>query len=91
MILRYFKNKVEGYKTQDKKASREVDEAKYITLEWCLNRMRGKCEKCNVPFNFEVMKGKLCSNFSCQRLDNSIAHHTDNSTSYCVYCNCSAH
>ena len=63
MIMRCFKNKVEGYKTQDKKASREVDEAKYITLEWCLNRMRGKCEKCNVPFNFEVMKGKLCSNF----------------------------
>ena len=91
MIMRYFKNKVEGYKTQDKKASREVDEAKYITLAWCLNRMRGKCEKCNVPFNFEVMKGKLCSNFSCQRLDNSIAHHIDNSTSYCVYCNCSAH
>ena len=91
MIMRYFKNKIEGYKAQDKKASREIDEAKYITPEWCLNRMRGKCEKCNVPFNFEVVKGKLCSIFSCQRLDNSIAHHIDNSTSYCVYCNCSSH
>ena len=91
MIMRYFKNKIEGYKAQDKKASREIDEAKYITPEWCLNRMRGKCEKCNVPFNFEVKQGKLCSNFSCQRLDNSIAHHIHNSTSFCVYCNCSAH
>ena len=91
MIMRYFKNKIEGYKAQDKKASREIDEAKYITPEWCLNRMRGKCEKCNVPFNFEVKQGKLCSIFSCQRLDNSIAHHIDNSTSFCVYCNCSAH
>ena len=90
-IMRYFKNKIEGYKAQDRRSHREIDEAKYITPEWCLNRMRGKCEKCNVPFNFEVKQGKLCSNFSCQRLDNSIAHHIDNSTSFCVYCNCSAH
>ena len=91
MILRYFRNKVEGYRAQDKRSNRDVDEGKYIDAEWCLRQMRGNCQKCNTPFNFEVKQGKLCSNFSCQRLDNSIAHHTDNSTSFCVYCNVSAH
>ena len=91
MIMRYFKNKVEGYRAQDKRSHREIDESKYIDAAWCLRQMRGKCQKCNTPFNFEVKQGKLCSNFSCQRLDNSIVHHTDNSTSFCVYCNCSAH
>ena len=91
MIMRYFRNKVEGYRAQDKRSNRDVDESKYIDAEWCLRQMRGNCQKCNTPFNFEVKQGKLCSNFSCQRLDNSIAHHTDNSTSFCVYCNVSAH
>ena len=87
MIMRYFKNKVEGYRAQDKRSHREIDESKYIDAEWCLRQMRGNCQKCNTPFSFEVKQGKLCSNFSCQRLDNSIAHHTDNLTSFCVYCN----
>ena len=91
MIMRHFKNKVEGYKTQDRHSHREIDESEYITPEWCLKHTRGKCQKCNTPFNFEIKHGKLCSNFSCQRLDNSIAHHIDNSTPFCVYCNVSAH
>ena len=91
MIMRYFRDKVEGYRAQDKRSNRDVDESKYIDAEWCLRQMRRNCQKCNTPFNFEVKQGKLCSNFSCQRLDNSIAHHTDNSTSFCVYCNVSAH
>ena len=91
MIMRYFKNKVENYKIQDRRAKREINEEEYITAEWCLQQFRTRCQKCNSPFNFETKQGKLCSNFSCQRLDNSIAHHIDNSTSFCVYCNVSAH
>ena len=91
MIMRYFKNKVDNYKAQDKKASREINEEAYITPEWCLQRFKSRCEKCNTPFNFETKQGRLCSNFTCQRLDNSAAHNIDNSTSFCVYCNCSAH
>ena len=91
MIMRYFKKKVEHYKIQDTRAKREINEDEYITPEWCLKQMRGKCEKCNAPFNFDIKGGQLCSNFTCQRLDNSIAHHINNSTSFCVYCNVSAH
>ena len=91
MIMRYFKNKVENYKIQDRRAQREINEEEYISAEWCLSQFRARCQKCNTAFNFETKKGKLCSNFTCQRLDNSIAHHIDNSTSFCVYCNVSAH
>ena len=91
MIMRYFKNKVENYKIQDRRAKREITEEEYISAEWCLSQFRARCQKCNTSFNFETKKGKLCSNFTCQRLDNSIAHHIDNSTSFCVYCNVSAH
>ena len=91
MIMRYFKNKVDNYKIQDRKAGREINEEAYITPEWCLQRFKSRCEKCNTSFNFETKQGRLCSNFTCQRLDNSVAHHIDNSTSFCVYCNCSAH
>ena len=91
MILRYFKNKIEGYKAQDKKASREIDETKYIAPEWCLKMFKSRCEKCNTAFNFETKQGKLCSNFTAQRLCNDYGHHLDNCCAYCFYCNAAAH
>ena len=91
MIMRYFKNKVENYKLQDRRSQRKIREEKYITPEWCLKMFKSRCEKCNTAFNFETKQGKLCSNFTCQRLDSSIAHHIDNSIAFCFYCNVSAH
>ena len=91
MIMRYFKNKVENYKLQDRRSQRKISEEEYITPEWCLKIFKSRCEKCNTAFNFETRQGKLCSNFTCQRLDNSIAHHIENSTAFCSYCNVSAH
>ena len=83
MIMRYFKNKVENYKLQDRRSQRKISEEEYITPEWCLKMFKSTCEKCNTAFNFETKQGKLCSNFTCQRLDSSIAHHIDNSTAFC--------
>ena len=42
MIMRYFKNKIEGYRAQDKKASREIDETKHIAPEWCLKMFKSR-------------------------------------------------
>ena len=91
MIMRYFKNKVENYKLQDRKARREINEEEYITPEWCLKMFKSRCEKCNTSFNFEVKQGKLCSNFTAQRLCNDYGHHLDNCCAYCLWCNVSAH
>ena len=91
MIMRYFKNKVESYKLQDRKAKREIIEKTYITPEWCLKMFKSRCEKCNTSFNFETKQGNLCSNFTAQRLCNLRPHDVDNSCAYCFYCNVSAH
>ena len=91
MIMRYFKNKVENYKLQDRKAVREINEEEYITSEWCLKMFKSRCEKCNTAFNFEVKHGKLCSNFTAQRLCNDYGHHLDNCCAYCLWCNVSSH
>ena len=91
MIMRYFKNKVENYKIQDRRAQREINEEEYISAEWCLSQFRARCQKCNTSFNFETKKGKLCSNFTAQRLCNDTAHEMDNCVAYCFYCNVSAH
>ena len=53
LIVGYFKNKVEGYKKQDKVAGREIDEENYIDEQWCLNHFHGCCAHCGVKFYIE--------------------------------------
>ena len=91
LVINYFKNKVEGYKLQDYKAKREIDEEQFVDEQLCLKHFKGCCAKCGVKFELDTKGGKLSTNFSFQRLDNSIAHHIDNVEPWCVYCNCSAH
>ena len=91
MIMRYFKNKVDNYKLQDRKAKREINEETYTTPEWCLKTFKSRCEKCNTSFNLETKQGKLCSNFTAQRPCNLRPHDVDNCCAYCFYCNVSAH
>ena len=91
MIMRYFRNKVENYKIQDRRAGRDINDEEYITAEWCLSQFTSRCKKCNTSFNFETKKGKLCSNFTAQRLCNDTGHEMDNCCAYCFYCNVSAH
>ena len=91
LVIGYFKNKVEGYKKQDKVAGREIDDENYIDEHWCLNHFHGCCAHCGVKFFIEMKAGKLSTNFTAQRQDNTICHSVDNCIPYCIYCNCSAH
>ena len=59
MFKRYFENKIEGYKNQDRKAGREINEDKYIDVEWCLNRMKGTYQNCNTWFDFKRHHGRI--------------------------------
>ena len=90
LLRRYFQNKIDGYKRQDKKSKREINEENYIDVEWCMSRLKGCCGKCGCKFEIERVKGQISSNFSAQRQDNLHAHTKDNCDSWCVYCNCSA-
>ena len=90
LVMEYFKDKIEKYKYQDRKAKREIDEESYIDLKWCVENFKNSCGKCGVRFDFDKCNGKLSSNFTAQRLENSISHTKDNCVSWCCYCNCSA-
>ena len=90
MIKRYFESKVEGYKGQDMRAMREINDEEYVDMKWCLEKFKGNCEKCNVKFEFKIREGRLSSNFTAQRVLNEQAHYKSNCVPWCRYCNCSA-
>ena len=90
LVINYFKNKVEGYKQQDRVAKREIDEEQYIDENWCLKYFKSCCQNCGIKFNLDTRGGKISSNFTAQRCDNELCHTVENCTAFCVYCNCSA-
>ena len=89
-LMNYFKNKIEAYKQQDRKAGRELNLDNYVDVDFCMDRMNGTCGKCGCDFYFETKKGNINSNFSCQRVDNNFSHTKDNCIAYCVDCNCAS-
>ena len=88
LLINYLKNKIDGYKKQDMKAGRELNENNYVNF--CMERLKGTCQKCGGDFHIEIKKGALSSNFTCQRVDNNFSHTKDNCVAYCNYCNCSS-
>ena len=91
LVIGYFKNKIEGYKKQDKVADREIDLENYVDEELCLKHVHGCCAHCGVKFYIEMKAGKLSTNFTFQRIDNELSHHIENVEARCKYCNCCIH
>ena len=93
-INQYFRNKIQGYIEQDKKAGRDFNNVmqcdEYIDIKWlnkCINSVCGSCGNkltLDVDDNFNVS-----SDITAQRLDNNLPHQLDNIIPMCVYCNCS--
>ena len=48
-------------------------------------------KKMRERIRIKTKKGKLCSNFTAQRIDNTLPHTVDNCIAWCLYWNCSAH
>ena len=90
LLINYLKNKIDGYKEQDLKAGRELNENNFVDVNFCMERLKGTCQKCGGDFHIEIKKGALSSNFTCQRVDNNFSHTKDNCVAYCIYCNCSS-
>ena len=91
LVIGYFKNKIEGYKKQDKVADREIDLENYVDEELCLKHVHGCCAHCGVKFYIEMKAGKLSTNFTFQGIDNELSHHIENVEARCKYCNCCIH
>ena len=86
-LIKYFKNKVENYKKQDKKAKRQIDENNYINIEWMFENINTVCSHCEDVLEYEVAEGKVISNFTAHRPDCTQAHHLDNIMDTCLRCN----
>ena len=87
-IYNYLKRKVEGYKEQDRKAKRKIDHKNYITADWLLDRLNGKCELCNTDFYVKSINGNIRTNLTAQRKFNDQTHTISNCIAYCKKCNC---
>ena len=82
----YFARKVERYRQPDKKATRLIDEAKYITKAWFLGCLGKSCGSCGGCLTYNTAHGKVGRNLTAQRLSHNEARHIDNIVPYCVYC-----
>ena len=87
-LMKYFEKKISSYKIQDLKGNREIDESKYIDVQWLMDRMNSRCNRCSCEFEFSIDKGIVFSNMTGQRLDNFQSHHKENCIIYCHKCNC---
>ena len=87
-LIRYLEKKICNYKIQDRKADREIDEKKYIDVNWLFERMGSRCNRCSCEFEFGIQNGIVFSNMTAQRLDNFQSHHKENCIAYCHKCNC---
>ena len=57
LLINYLKNKIEGYKRQDLKAPRELNEDNYIDVDWCLDRLKGTCQNAQLIFTLNLKMG----------------------------------
>ena len=98
-INQYFKDKISGYKQQDKNANRSYNSDDYVDIDFIKKLLIYKnldhyknlkhCEMCETPFNIQINNGIVNSNISIDREDNSIGHIKTNCILLCVNCNCS--
>jgi hypothetical protein len=91
MKEQYFLKKVEGYKQQDRNAGRQWESKDYITANW-IKEVYGTleidwCELCHTRYDIVVENGKVHSNLTVDRLDNSKPHVKDNCRLLCDVCN----
>jgi hypothetical protein len=92
-IKQYFEMKIENYKKQDKVANREVDNDKFVTYKWITDKLKCsvKCGRCHEAMDLPTLiDGKVVSNITVDRADNSQPHHQDNCFLSCHLCNVSA-
>ena len=81
--------KLEGYKNQDRRATRAIEPNNYITVDWLKKAFGTGCGNCGDVLTYNAGDdGKLETNLTAQRIDNKAAHTPDNILPYCKWCNC---
>jgi len=84
----YINSKIEGYKLQDKKACRKIEN--FVNINWFYNNFDLNyqyCKYCDCRLLFELNNGNCYSNITFDRLDNDKCHSIDNLQIICNECN----
>lgn len=86
-MLQYFREKVSGYKSQDKEARREFNKEEYVSEEWILEQFEKfpSCPSCPRPLKLSFDEFEC--NFAVDRLDSNFPHHKSNCRLLCNQCN----
>ena len=56
-LHRYLANKIKNSKLQDEAKNRNIDETKFVNVEWCMKRINGHCQNCGCRFEFDIQNG----------------------------------
>ena len=88
LIKCYFKNKIKGYKEQDRQAKREINKEKYINVDWLLNCINRNCAFCGCHLYIGFEDGNVMTNITADRINNDDDHNINNIRPCCRWCNC---
>lgn len=87
----YFREKVQGYKYQDRIANREIDNEEYIDNHWIINKViecKFSCKYCKERMNVNISNdGNITSNITVDRINNKKSHTKNNCQICCSTCN----
>ena len=99
----YFELKIQNYIKQDILACRikqikggdifykenKIDD--YVNCDWIMEQPNFKCYICGCLFDFEIDDGTVNSNFTIDRINNTMYHSKSNCKLCCLLCNTSKH
>ena len=85
MLDKYFDKKVPNYKKQDYQRGRTITD-NYITADWIKVQFGKVCHDRSDCLRFDVVDGRVESNLSADRVDNSECHHLNNIVPLCMSC-----
>lgn len=93
-ILSEINKKINSYKLQDNNAEREFDDKLYCNANWVFTQAKNQnyhCYHCQEHFSLKLDKKAKLTNYTIDRLDNSMAHIKSNCVLAHLSCNIKAY
>ena len=87
LIKAYCKNKIKGYKEQDRVAKRGINKDNYVNVDWLLDCVNKNCVHCGSQLYVDFKDGNVVSNITADRINNNDDHNINNITPCCRWCN----
>lgn len=79
--------RIDNYKRQGQDTGIIIDSQSFINLDWFRHELGKYCRMCREGLTYEEEDGKLVSNLTANRPDDSRAHQLDSIEPMCRHCN----